>query len=199
MKYLFIFITIIFLIILSGCQSIPKNNNFALVVTPIDLPVTPEKEKKPDLLNYDFVTLYDFLKDNNFQVDIISNDPLIYRIPDQEGLLEELVKMLNTIREMIDVCNMNLANANTTATSDNKPYRRKNWIINKKFKMEKFVDFPGDFKEIYDPKHPDSDKDGYLHLPNVNVVEEKNQIMKMQRLYNDILKIIEKINKNCVV
>ena len=107
MKYQFIFITISFLLIFSGCQSVKKNNNFAIVVTPIDLPITPEKDENPDSLVYDFValfkymSLYDFLRDNNFKVDIVSKDPLIYRIPDQEGLLEELAGMLNTIRKMI--------------------------------------------------------------------------------------------------
>lgn len=199
MKSQFILILIICLVTFSGCYSVKTNDNFAVIVAPIDLPVTPERDKNQFFPLYDYMSLYDFLKDNNFQVDTISNDPLIYRIPDQEGLLEELARILKTIRKMIDVCNMNLANANTTRTNENKTYRRKIWVINKKFEMEKLVDVPGDLKQLYDPDHPDADKDGYYYLPNVNEIEAKNQIMDLTRLHNDILKIIGKINKNCVI
>ena len=94
---------------------------------------------------------------------------------------------------------MNLANMNTTRTEDNKPYRRKGLLINKNFEIEKIVGVPGEMKKVYDPSHPDADKAGYLYLPNVNEVEEKVQMMNIQRLYDDITKIIENINKNSVV
>ena len=200
MKYQFIFITIIFLLIFSGCQSIKKNNNFALVVIPIGLPIPSEKEEVLMLAEpYDDMSLYDFLKNKKYKVDVISQDPLIYKIPDQKGLLEDLSKILITIRTAMNVISMNLANMNTTKTADGGPYRRKALLINRDFEIKKIVGVPGAMKKVYDPSHPDADKAGYLYLPNVSEVEEKVQMMNIQRLYNDISKIIEKINKNCVV
>ena len=71
--------------------------------------------------------------------------------------------------------------------------------MNRDFEIKRIVGVPGDLKKICDPEHPDANKDGYLYLPNVNEQEEKNQIMYLTRLYNDILKIIEKLNNNCAV
>ena len=36
---------------------------------------------------------------------------------------------------------------------------------------------------IYDPTHPDADKDGYVELPNVNVVEEMVNMVNASRAY----------------
>ena len=36
---------------------------------------------------------------------------------------------------------------------------------------------------VYDPNHPDADKDGYVELPNVNIVEEMVNMVKASRAY----------------
>jgi flagellar basal-body rod protein FlgC len=36
---------------------------------------------------------------------------------------------------------------------------------------------------IYDPSHPDADKDGYVELPNVNIVEEMVNMVNASRAY----------------
>ena len=36
---------------------------------------------------------------------------------------------------------------------------------------------------IYDPSHPDADKNGYVELPNVNVVEEMVNMVNASRAY----------------
>ena len=36
---------------------------------------------------------------------------------------------------------------------------------------------------IYDPSHPDADKDGYVEVPNVNVVEEMVNMVNASRAY----------------
>lgn len=50
-------------------------------------------------------------------------------------------------------------------------------------KVARIVDNPDPFKEVYDPTHPDADKDGMVRLPNVNVVEEMVDLMNAQRAY----------------
>jgi flagellar basal-body rod protein FlgC len=106
-------------------------------------------------------------------------------------------------RTRLNVISMNLANANTTKTDDGTPYRRKTSIfrtvpMNKSFKeqlknsvdnqifgveVSKIAPVPGDLKRIFDPTHPDADKDGYLYLPNVNLVEEMVQMLNANRSY----------------
>ncbi len=39
------------------------------------------------------------------------------------------------------------------------------------------------FQMVYDPSHPDADKDGYVLLPNVNVVEEMVDMLRAVRSY----------------
>jgi flagellar basal-body rod protein FlgC len=194
-----IIIIVFVLLVVSGCQPIKKTDGLALVVTPIELQVPSEKGE--DLLaaqQYERMSLYDFLKKKGFKVNIISKDPLIYEIPDQKGLLEELAKMLKTIKTIMNVCSMNIANQNTTKTLDGTPYRRKTLIINKDFEILRIVPVETPFKRVYDPKHPDADSEDFVHYPNVNEVEEQVQIMEMQKLEDAILKIIEKLNNSAV-
>jgi len=39
------------------------------------------------------------------------------------------------------------------------------------------------FKMIYDPGHPDADKDGYVKMPNVNIVTEMVDMISATRSY----------------
>jgi len=39
------------------------------------------------------------------------------------------------------------------------------------------------FKEVYDPSHPDADENGYVKLPNVNVVSEMVDMISASRAY----------------
>lgn len=39
------------------------------------------------------------------------------------------------------------------------------------------------YKMVYDPSHPDSDADGYVKLPNVNIVEEMVQMVSASKAY----------------
>lgn len=74
-----IFVFTIFLAV-SGCQSIKKTDGFALVVTPVELQIASEGGE--DLLaaqQYERMSLYDFLKNKGFKVNIISKDPLFMR------------------------------------------------------------------------------------------------------------------------
>lgn len=106
-------------------------------------------------------------------------------------------------RSRLNVISMNLANANTTRTDDGTAYRRKTVIfktqdlnnsfedqlkdsIDKKVygvKATKVVPVAGELKQVYDPTHPDADKDGYVSYPNVNLVEEMVSMLNANRSY----------------
>ena len=106
-------------------------------------------------------------------------------------------------RSRLNVVSMNLANANTTRTDEGTAYRRKTVIfttdpvdssfesqlqdsIDKKLygvKVTNVVPVAGELKQVYDPTHPDADKDGYVSYPNVNLVEEMVSMLNANRSY----------------
>lgn len=105
-------------------------------------------------------------------------------------------------RMRMETASTNLANANTTRTPDGGPYRRLdpvfkpvsleedgfNGILNKNVtrvgvEVEKVVQENSDPILIYDPSHPDANPDGYVAMPNVNVIEEMVNMMTAARSY----------------
>jgi len=95
-------------------------------------------------------------------------------------------------RTRLDIVGSNLANAHTTRTADGGPYQRREAV----FVVEETGDgetagvrvagvqrdaSPGPV--VHDPGHPDADADGYVHLPNVNVVEEMVDMMTAARSF----------------
>jgi flagellar basal-body rod protein FlgC len=49
--------------------------------------------------------------------------------------------------------------------------------------VESITDADNPTRIVYDPSHPDADKDGYVELPNVNVVEEMVNMVNASRAY----------------
>ncbi|MBN1626254.1 MAG: flagellar basal body rod protein FlgC [Deltaproteobacteria bacterium] len=106
-------------------------------------------------------------------------------------------------RSRLNVISMNLANANTTRTEEGGAYRRKTVIfktdpVDNSFdeqlknsmdkelygvKVTEIMDVAGELKQVYDPTHPDADKDGYVYYPNVNLVEEMVSMLNANRSY----------------
>ena len=106
-------------------------------------------------------------------------------------------------RIRLNVISMNLANVNTTRTGDGTAYRRKTSIFettpvgdsfqeqfqqaydNRIYgvKVTDVVPVSGELKKIFDPSHPDADKNGYVYLPNVNLVQEMVQMLNANRAY----------------
>ena len=48
-------------------------------------------------------------------------------------------------------------------------------------------------KTVYDPSHPDADEDGYVDLPNVNVVEEMVGMISASRAYQANATVAENV------
>ena len=49
--------------------------------------------------------------------------------------------------------------------------------------VDSVVESENPTKIIYDPSHPDADKDGYVEVPNINVVEEMVNMVNASRAY----------------
>jgi flagellar basal-body rod protein FlgC len=106
-------------------------------------------------------------------------------------------------RIRLNVISMNLANAETTRTGSGGPYQRRTVIFRstpvegtfenvfERHLQEKIQGVTvtrieakgGDDKRIYDPSHPDADAAGYVHYPNVNLVEEMVSMLEASRSY----------------
>lgn len=105
-------------------------------------------------------------------------------------------------RTRLNVLSSNLANANSTKSADGSgPYQRKDPIFQeiKATAFDKHLDkaskkisavtvkdivtdtTPG--PRVFDPSHPDADAEGYVQMPNVNVVTELTDIMATSRAY----------------
>lgn len=111
-------------------------------------------------------------------------------------------------RLRMDTIASNIANANTTRTEEGGPYRRKVAVFQEKLQSELRRDvFRGDspgagveavgieadqspFKRIYDPGHPDADAEGYVELPNVNLLNEMVDMIAATRAYEANVTII---------
>ena len=116
---------------------------------------------------------------------------------------------LSAQRLRMDVISNNIANANTTRTTEGGPYRRKRVIFSPSdtrvkykspFLPQKFRPLTGfgvrvlriesdkrPFRLVYDPSHPDAlktgEKKGYVQMPNVNIVTEMVDMISASRSY----------------
>lgn len=108
---------------------------------------------------------------------------------------------LSAERLRMDTIASNIANATTTRTENGGPYKRKiavfeenlNNELNKKngstekklygVKATGIVEDPSPVRKMYDPSHPDADEEGYVSMPNVNVLNEMADMMASVRTY----------------
>lgn len=106
-------------------------------------------------------------------------------------------------RKRIETISSNIANAQTTRTAEGGPYRRKEVVLGSEPARESFGDIlEGEIDaqaqtvhvtEVvssneppilkYDPTHPDANKDGYVAMPNINVMKEMADMISAQRAY----------------
>ncbi|MBO8141911.1 MAG: flagellar basal body rod protein FlgC [Firmicutes bacterium] len=100
-------------------------------------------------------------------------------------------------RVRMDTIANNLANANTTRTPEGGPYRRQvpvfaarewpSWqrmgFAGAGVRVVAIREDPGPFRLVYDPHHPDAGPDGYVRMPNVDVVREMVDLISATRAY----------------
>lgn len=111
---------------------------------------------------------------------------------------------LTAEKTRIDLIAKNMANANTTRSTGGMPYRRQMAIFEenkgqafsehlKKYsdkfsgggvKISKIVEDDSPFKLVYEPGHPDADVNGYLKMPNVDIIKEMVDLISAQRSYD---------------
>lgn len=112
-------------------------------------------------------------------------------------------------RTRMNVIANNLANANSTRTPEGGPFRRQlvvlqgteatepNQMKNLGVTVTGVVDDPSVFPLVYNPGHPDANADGYVAMPNVNIVEEMVDMITALRAYEANITAID-ANKTIV-
>ena len=115
--------------------------------------------------------------------------------------MEVISSGLTAERVRLNVTASNLANANTTRTEEGGPYQRRDPLFAARgivpqggFQSQldgvlRGVEVTDIIKDdspprlVFDPKHPDADGEGYVSLPNVNMVEEMVNMIMASRAY----------------
>lgn len=124
---------------------------------------------------------------------------------------------LGAQRIRMNALSSNLANARTTRTADGGPYKRMDPVFqavpvatrfrelnespNPAAQRAYLVEVPeirqdeSAPQQVYDPGHPDADQDGFIYLPNVNVVEEMVNLITATRAYESGVTTMQSIKQ----
>ena len=68
-----------------------------------------------------------------------------------------------------------------------------NGMVTGGVKVEQIYERADGVKTVYDPSHPDADEEGYVDLPNVNVVEEMVDMIAASRAYEANATVAENV------
>lgn len=114
---------------------------------------------------------------------------------------------LDAQNRRMEVIANNVANAHATGKTDGKVFRRKEVVFAAKLaralgkrritQRMKGVEIRGIVedkrppKRVFKPGHPHADKDGYVSMPNINLVEEMVNMMSATRAYEANLAAIK--------
>ena len=87
----------------------------------------------------------------------------------------------------------NLANADSVVGADGQPYRAKQVVFKATpvegggigVRVTKVVDSSAPLRMTYDPKNPAANEQGYVSMPNVNVVDEMVNMISASRSYQN--------------
>lgn len=108
---------------------------------------------------------------------------------------------LSAERVRMNVISSNIANAQTTRTPEGGPYKRKDVVFTarnsglafedlmkqafdpnlKEVKVDDIVTDQKEAKMVYNPQHPDANKEGFVAMPNISVMEEMVNLISSTR------------------
>lgn len=121
------------------------------------------------------------------------------------GAIDAAASGLTAERLRMDVISNNIANANTTRTAEGGAYRRKVVVFEPRSEeTSKFAQVLANETEqqsgqgvrvtgivadnsplrtVYNPGHPDANQEGYVEMPNLNIVTEMVDMITASRAY----------------
>ena len=101
--------------------------------------------------------------------------------------------------QRLNVVASNLANADSVTSSNGQPYRAKQVVFSELafggatgsgVKVVGVTEDQSQGKQVYDPKHPLADAQGYVAMPNVSVVEEMVNMIAAARSYQNNVEMV---------
>ena len=118
---------------------------------------------------------------------------------------------LNVQRKRMDTIASNLANIETTRTPEGGPYRRKDVVVSSMPLGDDFAvslnrELPGSVRQavvakivedqtepilVFNPDHPDANEEGYVALPNINLMTEMVNMINATRSFEANVQAIE--------
>lgn len=99
---------------------------------------------------------------------------------------------LSAQSQRLNVVASNLANADSVTSSSDTPYKARQVVFaavpvsaarSVGVRVTSLVEDPSPPRMVHDPKHPLADAQGYVTMPNVNVVEEMTNMISASRAY----------------
>lgn len=118
---------------------------------------------------------------------------------------------LNVQRKRMDTIASNLANIETTRTPEGGPYRRKDVVVSsmplgdnfavslnrelagsvRQAVVAKIVEDQTEPTLVFNPDHPDANEEGYVALPNINLMTEMVNMINATRSFEANVQAIE--------
>jgi flagellar basal-body rod protein FlgC len=102
---------------------------------------------------------------------------------------------LNAQSVRLNTTSSNLANADSVVTANGQPYRAKQVVFEMRplteagdangVRVLQIVDSAAPMRNTFDPTNPAADANGYVQMPNVNVVEEMVNMISASRSYQN--------------
>ncbi len=118
---------------------------------------------------------------------------------------------LNVQRKRMDAIASNLANIETTRTPEGGPYRRKDVVVSampladdfavsltremensvRQAVVAKVIEDQTEPNLVFNPDHPDANEEGYVALPNINLMTEMVNLINATRSFEANVQAIE--------
>lgn len=101
--------------------------------------------------------------------------------------------------QRLNVVASNLANADSATSVDGQPYRAKQVVFSatpvgdnsaQGVNVAAVVEDNSPMKMVYDPTHPMANAQGYVAMPNVNVVDEMVNMISASRAYQNNVEVM---------
>ena len=101
--------------------------------------------------------------------------------------------------QRMNVTASNMANADSVAGPDGLPYRAKQVVFQVDadarddvggVRVASVIEDSSPLRTVYDPKNPHANTEGYVSLPNVNVVEEMTNMISASRSYQANVEVL---------
>ena len=118
------------------------------------------------------------------------------------GAIDVAASGMTAERLRLDVISNNIANVNTTRTAEGGPYRRQFVVFEPRqgdassfsqvmsgqlqlngVRVSGIRKDDSPLRMVYEPGHPDADAEGYVRMPNINIVTEMVDMMTASRAY----------------